>query len=502
MHYKAALITKDIEKMSIILDCCRDLKIELLILEEEPTLETLLSHIPLSMVILDFSIDVNVDFEQKVFKPFQNYHPNTSLLISVDKEEAYLNFDRFEVAFDGYLQKPLNPIKTSRILRRAFEHYILKKQLEKEHQYYDVLMLSSIVSKTDLKGRITFVNDNFCSISGFSSDELIGKPHNIVRHPDIPSALYKELWDTVQSGGIWRGRIKNRKKLGGFYIVDAMVMPLLDGEGSIKEYISIRQDITEIEELEARYRQGKERALELHHKQKTLEEINKTKDRFLLLFTHELKTPLNAIVNFTRLMAKETSWSEKRFRPMVESLERNAQTMLSNVENLLNLARLKSGKIRFEIKTFSLKESFNALKKEYASLLKAKNIHLELDVDEMLFIQSDPTAFSHIMTNLISNAIKYGKDTILIKAHVNQEGYFITIEDNGKGIAQTAKVFELFEQGEQETLKRRKTGTGIGLHFAKELCDALGFGISIGTSTTLGGALFTITLKNNDKSRK
>jgi aerotaxis receptor len=86
-----------------------------------------------------------------------------------------------------------------------------------------------IVSKTDLKGRITYVNPYFIETSGFSEQELIGAPHNLVRHPDMPPEAFHDLWSTLQAGLPWTGLVKNRRKNGDFYWVEASVTPILKG---------------------------------------------------------------------------------------------------------------------------------------------------------------------------------------------------------------------------------------------------------------------------------
>ncbi|MCX7998146.1 MAG: methyl-accepting chemotaxis protein [Leptospiraceae bacterium] len=97
-----------------------------------------------------------------------------------------------------------------------------------------------IISKTDLKGRITFVSPDFAEISGYAKEELLGKPHNIVRHPDMPKWAFKDLWDTIQRGKPWQGIVKNLRKNGEYYWVDATVIPVRK-EGQIIEYMSIRR---------------------------------------------------------------------------------------------------------------------------------------------------------------------------------------------------------------------------------------------------------------------
>ncbi len=116
---------------------------------------------------------------------------------------------------------------------------------------------TSIVSKTDLDGIITYVNKQFCEISGYREDELIGVSHNIIRHPDMPKEIFANMWETIQSNNIWRGVIKNRKKNGDYYIVNATIMPVVDNHNNIIEYIAVRHDITELEDSKNKIAQQK-----------------------------------------------------------------------------------------------------------------------------------------------------------------------------------------------------------------------------------------------------
>jgi len=112
-----------------------------------------------------------------------------------------------------------------------------------------------IVTKTDLQGNITYANDSFVDISGFSREELIGENHNIVRHPDMPPAAFADLWRTVQAGQPWRGLVKNRTKTGDYYWVEAFVTPILE-QGRIVGFMSVRNppDEREVREADALYR--------------------------------------------------------------------------------------------------------------------------------------------------------------------------------------------------------------------------------------------------------
>ncbi len=117
----------------------------------------------------------------------------------------------------------------------------------KNENILKILTNHFIITKTDPLGRITYANDYFCEISEYTREELIGKPHNIIRHPDMPKSVFKELWQTIkEKKESWTGFIKNRKKNGGYYWVVATVFPVLNEKGEVIEYISLRKDITEV----------------------------------------------------------------------------------------------------------------------------------------------------------------------------------------------------------------------------------------------------------------
>ena len=115
---------------------------------------------------------------------------------------------------------------------------------------------SFLVSETDAKGTILFANSDFCKIAGYELDELIGKPHNMVRHKDMPKKAFKSLWETVQSGNIWTGYVKNATKDGGFYWVYATVYPFESCDGG-NGFLSCRRKATkeEIASAEILYKQ-------------------------------------------------------------------------------------------------------------------------------------------------------------------------------------------------------------------------------------------------------
>ena len=172
---------------------------------------------------------------------------------------------------------------------KTLTHLVNATQLELEKninfldQYKKAVDESSIISKTNPQGVITYANDLFCAVSGYKREELVGKPHNIIRHKDMPAKAFKEMWAIISSGSIWRGIVKNRKKDGDSYYVDTMIMPLYDQDHKISEYIAIRHDITKIIRQEQKIqKQTTDELTGLPNRIQLLEDIKSTTDPTLI----------------------------------------------------------------------------------------------------------------------------------------------------------------------------------------------------------------------------
>lgn len=128
------------------------------------------------------------------------------------------------------------------LTRQLEESMVLKERVERREH---VMALTTILSETDLHGTIIFANDKFCEVAKYTREELIGKPQNIVRHPDMPKELFKLFWQTIKRGEVFNGIVKNRAKDGSHYWVDATIVPIRDRNGEIVKYVGSRYHITD-----------------------------------------------------------------------------------------------------------------------------------------------------------------------------------------------------------------------------------------------------------------
>ena len=156
-------------------------------------------------------------------------------------------FDELYIIFIGIYKEASEYILSKSIDFQAVYEAEGQKNFRLLNEYKKAVDEGNIVSKTNPKGIITYVNKQFCMISGYREEELIGKSHNIVRHPDMPRSAFKDMWETIKEKKTWKGTVKNLKKDGGTYIVDTTIVPITDVDGDIVEFIGIRHDITEFE---------------------------------------------------------------------------------------------------------------------------------------------------------------------------------------------------------------------------------------------------------------
>jgi signal transduction histidine kinase len=165
--------------------------------------------------------------------------------------------------------------------------------------------------------------------------------------------------------------------------------------------------------------------------------------------------------------------------------------MLSVVTNILDIGRLRTNKLSFSLEGFDMGALIREVVQMNSSLMESKGVKVSVNIEDGIYIKSDKQRVSQIVTNLYSNAIKYGNGEILIELARNENGFVLTIEDNGRGVADKIGAFELFNTADSD-LARSSGGTGVGLNFAKLLSRGLGFELILEDSKKLGGAKFAL----------
>ena len=351
-------------------------------------------------------------------------------------------------------------------------------------EYKRAVDLGAIVSKANKEGFITYVNDAFVNISGYTKEELIGSSHSLVRHPESDRAIFKDMWKTIKAKQVWQGNIKNRAKDGKNYYVYATIVPILDEHDEIIEYLAIRYETTALNE-----------AIKKAH------DAEKAKGRFLANMSHELRTPLNAIIGFSQILQRKGSLSAKDAL-YVEKIGISGQNLLTLVNSILDFSKIDEGKMEFHAGEINLKVLFDEINIMFETTLNEKGIKYTMfEIDKNMTFVADKQLLKQAFTNIISNAVKFTPDGGEIKLgyEFKEEQHYFSICDTGEGIAQSeiATLFTPFTQGENAH-KNAAKGTGLGLAITKKIITQLHDG-EIWVESKLGeGTCFYISLKNSE----
>jgi len=280
---------------------------------------------------------------------------------------------------------------------------------------------TSLVSKTDLKGIITYVNKLFCKISGYSEDELIGYSHNIIRHPDMPKEVFKEMWESIESKKIWRGVIKNRKKNGDYYIVDATVMPVVDHVGNIIEYIAVRHDITELENIKSKIAQQKIDLLtRLPNKNAFLDDIK------------EIKKPILFYVNIDDFMSLNNLYGNKNgdkvLIHMSNLLRKTIDNNYCNIYKVYNdefLILCEEGMVNMDNYQEFLVDLINSIESSTIDCNAPECISFTISAGVSYYAQDSNYENLSIYASMARNFAKMGRKKFLLydKSMQNEENY-------------------------------------------------------------------------------
>lgn len=213
-------------------------------------LNLLKNGLKIDLIFLDLEMPkmTGIEFLEKIKKEVQYKNIPVIILSSSEDRQKYAR-----VLKHGAIDFIRKPFLTEEILLKAELHisqaaYLkqIATQAKELEEYKRVLNESDMVSKTNSHGIIKEANNKFCEISGYSQEFLVGKSHKVIRHPDMPKKIFKELWSKIKDHKTFKGIIKNKRRDGSSYYVDATISPIIDLDGNIQEVIGIRHDITDV----------------------------------------------------------------------------------------------------------------------------------------------------------------------------------------------------------------------------------------------------------------
>lgn len=391
-------------------------------------------------------------------------------------------------------------------------------------QYKEAIEKSNIISKTDVAGIITFVNDEFCKISGYTKDELIGQNHNIVRHPDVDPNKFKLLWDTIKEKGIFKDTVKNLAKDGSTFYVNTTVIPILDEDDEIVEFVAIRYDVTkELEykeqldslnkELERRVEEQIKELKELNEtlEQRVKQEISKNEEKQRVMFwqsrlaslgqmlaniAHQWRQPLTEL-NLALFSVKKSAinGNEDEVNKFYDESRSIIKNMSQTIDDFTNFFQPQKEKHFFCI-TNSIKESLSLLDK----VINDDMISIKTD-----FVPIEVLGISNELTQVIINLIKNSQEAFISNSILIREISIsvkrikdlaiVEVSDNAGGISKEMqeRIFEPYF-----TSKFNSTGTGLGLFMSKMICEQ-GLNGSLDVKSKKQTTTFTIKIPIHEK---
>ena len=343
----------------------------------------------------------------------------------------------------------------------------VKEQITIQQNLRKALEESSIVSIIDKNGKITYVNDKFCEVSKYSKNELIGKRQDILRSTKIhPPGFYKELWTVISRGKIWHGEICNTAKDGTLFWNDTTIIPFLDKNGQISEYVSIRNNITEQKNLTDRLIRAER-----------FSAIGELSARI----SHDIRNPLAIIKSEFELLKLKKQIDDNEFRRIDTSINRITHQLDDVLEYLRDTPVVYS--------KFNLVELVTEV---IDTLQVPSNVKTTIQGDD-IFMTGDKDKMNIILVNLIFNSIQALEDggTInIILSKIDSE-VVIQIQDSGIGITinPIEAIFDPLTTSKQK-------GTGLGLASVKNLVEQHGGTIFVKNNPT------TFTIKIPQKEMK
>lgn len=374
------------------------------------------------------------------------------------------------------------------VIMPEMDGYAFCKAIKADKQYFKVpiILLSALTDSTDIIRGLECGADNFVT-KPYEDDYLLARIRALLvaKHPaneeaDQPSI---ELDFNGQRVAITAGRRQ---------ILDLLL-------STYEQCVHINHRLRSREqELEAKNAQLAELYEIEQRSRATAEEANLAKDAFLAMVTHELRSPLNAMLGWTRVL-RTKKLDEQAQQHALETIEQSARTQSHLIEDLLDTARITSGKMRLELKPVDLVEVVNAALDVVRPAADARGIELISESDTHAnLITGDPDRLQQVIWNLLSNAIKFTPENGRVQIRLERADPFarVTVTDSGKGLAPEflPHVFEKFSQQPSSGGNRRRGGLGLGLSLAKHLVELHGGSIEAESAGIGQGATFTIKL--------
>ena len=343
----------------------------------------------------------------------------------------------------------------------------------------------AIVSITDVSGKITYANDRFIAISGYSRDELLGQNHRLIKSGLHSLDFFVDLWSTINAGRVWSGEICNRAKSGKLYWVAATIVPFMGADGKPEQFIAIRTDITARKYLEESLVSARDSA----------EAANRAKSEFLATMSHEIRTPMNGIIGMTEL-ALDTPLNPQQHE-YLDVVRSSADALLAIIDDILDFSKIEAGKLSIEQVVFDLPHLVDGLVKPFRVQAAAKNIGLTYAMapDVPAHLRGDPVRLRQILVNLIGNALKFtpaGSVSVEIATAGRSDDAMdlcICVRDTGIGIPKDklGHIFDAFSQADGSTA-RRYGGTGLGLAICRRLVALMGGELNVESEYGSGSA--------------
>jgi len=373
----------------------------------------------------------------------------------------------------------IRTLRLTQSLKQANENMVFQQHALDEH---------AIVSITDSVGRITYANSLFQNISQYSSKELIGQDHRILNSGHHDKSFFRNMWQTVLSGQTWHGEVKNKAKDGSFYWVYTTIVPFMDTQGHLIKCISMRTNITQQKDNEAKLEIAMQQA----------EAANEAKSQFLANMSHEIRTPMNGVIGMSGLLLETPLNTEQKH--FAEIIRDSGEALLQIINDILDFSKLEAGKMELDPTPFYLTQSIHNLIEILQPRAQEKHLLINTQIDPNLpdHLKGDMGRLRQVLINLIGNAIKF-TDTghigvkIILKQKVSEQHIIIRFEvcDTGIGLttAQQGKLFQSFSQADAST-SRKYGGTGLGLSISKHIITLMNGEISVYSKPNQGSTFW------------